>query len=170
MEWCTASELNNHHFTIDYSIDGVNFEPIGTVAGSGTSEFKHCYSFVSNSTIGDIGYYRLMQTDNNGNAKTFKVVSLEACGDNLSGNITLTNNGTKEVGVLVNSLTDATIDLFVYNALGQILDVKTLELKKGYNTLRVNLNNVSNALYYVSVYKGNALQVSKKIIVSDLGN
>ena len=111
-----------------------------------------------------------MQTDNNGNAKTFKVVSLEACGDNLSGNITLTNNGTKEVGVLVNSLSDTTIDLFVYNALGQILDVKTLELKKGYNTLKVNLNNVSNALYYVSVYKGNTLQVSKKIIVSDLGD
>jgi hypothetical protein len=169
LEWCTASELNNHHFTIEYSIDGVNFEPIGTIAGSGTTEFKHCYSFIANSTIGDIGYYRLVQTDINGNSKTFNVVSLEAC-DNLSGNTVLTNNGTKEVGVLVNSLSDATIDLYVYNSLGQILEIKSLEIKKGYNTLRVNLNNVSNALYYISAYKGNVLQTSKKIIVSDIGN
>jgi hypothetical protein len=169
LEWCTASELNNHHFTVEYSIDGVNFEPIGIIAGSGTTELKHCYSFTSNSSIADIGYYRLVQTDINGNSKTFNVVSLEGCGTS-SGNMTLTNNGTKEVGVLVNSLSDATIDLYVYNSLGQILEIKSLEIKKGYNTLRVNLNNVSNALYYISAYKGNVLQTSKKIIVSDIGN
>lgn len=169
LEWCTASELNNNHFTIEYSIDGVNFEPIGTIAGSGSSELKHCYSFITNSTFGDVNYYRLTQTDNDGRVKTFNVVSMEACG-NSSDNMMLTNNGTKEVGVLVNSLSDAKIELYVYNSLGQILDVKSLEVKKGYNTLKVNLNNVSNALYYVSVYKGSVLRASKKIIVSDLGN
>ncbi len=169
IEWCTATEQNNNHFTIEHSIDGINFTAVGTVAGNGTSVVKHCYKFISNSTIGDINYYRLSQTDNGGKITTFKTVALESCG-NTSDNMVLTNTGTKQVGILVNATEDAKIELFVHNALGQILEVRSLEIKKGYNALAVDLSHVSNALYYISVYKGNVLQTSKKIVVSDLGN
>lgn len=169
IEWCTATEQNNNHFTIEHSVDGVNFTSIGTIAGYGTSVVKHCYKFITNSTIGDINYYRLSQTDNGGEITTFKTVALESC-KNISDNMVLTNTGTKQVGVLVNAKEDAKIELFVHNTLGQILEVKSLEIKKGYNALAVDLNHVANALYYISVYKGNILQTSKKIIVSDLGN
>ena len=74
------------------------------------------------------------------------------------------------MGVLVNAKEDAKIELFVHNTLGQILEVKSLEIKKGYNALAVDLSYVSNALYYISIYKGNVLQTSRKIIVSDSGN
>lgn len=169
IEWCTATEQNNNHFTIEYSVDGVNFTSIGTIAGYGTSVVKHCYKFITNSTIGDINYYRLSQTDNSGKITTFKIVALESCG-NATDNMVLTNTGTKQVGVLVNANEDAKIELFVHNTLGQILEVKSLEIKKGYNALAVDLSYVSNALYYISIYKGNVLQTSRKIIVSDLGN
>ena len=169
IEWCTATEQNNNHFSIDHSVDGVNFTSIGTIAGYGTSVVKHCYKFITNSTIGDINYYRLSQTDNSGKITTFKIVALESCG-NAIDNMVLTNTGTKQVGVLVNANEDAKIELFVHNTLGQILEVKSLEIKKGYNALAFDLSHLANALYYISVYKGNILQTSKKIIVSDLEN
>lgn len=169
MEWCTATELNNNHFNVEYSIDGANFTKIATILGNGTTVYKHCYKFITNSTIGDINYYRLIQVDNDGKSTTYETKTIEGCG-NKSNTIILTNDGTKQLGVLLNSEEDSKIQLLIHNSLGQLLEIKELEIKKGYNSLIVDLNNVSNALYYVSVYKGNVLQISKKIVVMDTNN
>lgn len=37
ISWLTATEDNNHGFTIQRSLDGLNFSDIGFVTGAGTS-------------------------------------------------------------------------------------------------------------------------------------
>ena len=161
--------MNNNHFDIEYSLDGVNFAKIATILGNGTTVNKHCYKYNTNSNIADVNYYRLIQVDHDGKSNVCQTKSIERCG-NKSNNTILTNNGTKHLGVLVNCEEDSKIQLFVHNSLGQLLETKELEIKKGYNSLTVDLSNISNALYYVSVYKGNILQTSKKIVVTDTAN
>lgn len=64
--WTTTSEINNDYFTIERSIDAINFEPIETIGGAGNSNIETNYYFVDDSYWSNINYYRLKQTDYNG--------------------------------------------------------------------------------------------------------
>jgi hypothetical protein len=63
LNWATASELNNHYFTVQRSADGVEFEQVGEVAGAGTTTLEKHYQLTDNSPKGGTSYYRLKQTD-----------------------------------------------------------------------------------------------------------
>lgn len=165
LEWCTASEKDNSYFTIEQSGDGANFIPIGQVFGNGTTSQKHCYKYISTS-ISDVTYFKLTTTDKYGVKSTSKTISITSC-NNQSGTILIANDGSHEIGVILNSLSDQKLELFVHNALGQLVETKVVQTIKGYNNIRVDLNNVSNALYYISIYNGNEKMISKKILVSD---
>ncbi len=64
--WATVSELNNDYFTIERSIDGVSFEEVGVVMGAGNSDNLIKYSWVDKSPLPTVNYYRLKQTDFDG--------------------------------------------------------------------------------------------------------
>jgi hypothetical protein len=165
VEWCTASEKNNSYFTIEQSTDGTNFVSVGQVFGNGTTNSKHFYKYVT-SSVSDVAYFKLTTIANNGIKSVSKTTSVGAC-NNTNGNILIANDGTKEVGIILNSLIDQKLELYVHNALGQLIEVKDLQAIKGYNNIRVDLNNASNAMYYLSVYHENEKLISKKIVVSD---
>jgi hypothetical protein len=68
LSWTTASELNNAGFTVERSLDGRAFTPIGTVAGAGTSAARHNYTLLDTQLPpgATLLYYRLAQTDVSG--------------------------------------------------------------------------------------------------------
>jgi len=66
LTWSTATEINNDYFTIERSYDGINYSIVGNVEGAGnSSEILH-YSFWDQSSMEGTIYYRLKQTDYNG--------------------------------------------------------------------------------------------------------
>jgi hypothetical protein len=85
LHWATASESNNDYFTIERSADGTNFTEIGRVDGAGNSDQTLEYSFSDLTRYPENNYYRLKQTDFNGQASYSKiiVVNAENCGDNI---------------------------------------------------------------------------------------
>ena len=66
LEWSTASETNNDFFTIERSINGTTWLPIGRVDGAGTTSIEHGYSFEDAKPLNGVSYYRIKQTDYNG--------------------------------------------------------------------------------------------------------
>ena len=66
LTWETISEINNDYFTIERSIDGVGFNPIGNVEGNGNSSTSINYSWTDDNPINGTVYYRLKQTDFDG--------------------------------------------------------------------------------------------------------
>ncbi len=75
--WTTASEINNHFFTIQRTADGVNFDSIGTVEGAGNSNRLLDYSFDDANPLQGVSYYRLLQTDFDGKVTTFNMVAVD---------------------------------------------------------------------------------------------
>jgi len=73
--WTTASETNNDYFTIQRSGDGFSFEGIGQVKGNGTTTAIHNYSFTDLNPLSGTAYYRLAQSDYNGDVTYSKEVS-----------------------------------------------------------------------------------------------
>lgn len=65
LEWETASEVNNHFFTIEKSNDGANYEAIGNIEGNGTTNKTSKYQYLDREVVGN-AYYRLKQTDFDG--------------------------------------------------------------------------------------------------------
>ncbi len=65
--WVTASEENNDYFTLEYSIDGVDFNEIDYVHGAGTTSETSEYEYRwDEAPEFDVVYFRLKQTDYNG--------------------------------------------------------------------------------------------------------
>lgn len=75
--WVTHSEKNNSHFTVLRSTDGSSWQEIGRVEGMGTTAEKNTYSFVEQQPKDGVNYYRLQQTDFDGNTELFSIVSID---------------------------------------------------------------------------------------------
>ena len=81
LKWITSSEYINDYFTIEKTIDGFVFETIGTVDGQGTSNEFEEYSLIDNNVFRVINYYRLKQTDFDGNYTYSELISIDNTDD-----------------------------------------------------------------------------------------
>ena len=63
LTWVTGSEINNNFFTVEKSLDGINFETVCMLAGSGYSTSEIKYSVIDENPYQGYSYYRLKQTD-----------------------------------------------------------------------------------------------------------
>jgi hypothetical protein len=80
LSWVTASELNNDFFTIERSIDGLNWEIVDTLSGARTTNQENNYKLTDKRPHFGLLYYRLKQTDFDGTTEIFypKSVFIEA--------------------------------------------------------------------------------------------
>lgn len=77
-DWWTETELNNDFFTIERSLDGIHFEPIAYLKGAGTSLDPLRYKMYDYDPYLDIvSYYRLSQTDFNGQTRFHDIRSIK---------------------------------------------------------------------------------------------
>lgn len=64
--WETLSEINNDYFTIERSENGMQYSEIGKLQGAGNSHSALDYEFYDNQPLYGLSYYRLKQTDFDG--------------------------------------------------------------------------------------------------------
>ena len=77
--WVTATETNNDYFTLERSIDGIEWSHVTTVNGGGTSSTPHLYEHRDYSYTKDVvNYYRLSQTDYNGMREYFNIIPIDS--------------------------------------------------------------------------------------------
>ncbi|HET9503735.1 MAG TPA: discoidin domain-containing protein [Hymenobacter sp.] len=76
--WATASEQRNAGFEVQRSADGVAFATLATVAGRGTTQSAHTYSYFDAAPRGTTAYYRLKQLDIEGTFAYSPVVAVQA--------------------------------------------------------------------------------------------
>ncbi|MDB5271880.1 MAG: hypothetical protein JWO58_247 [Chitinophagaceae bacterium] len=76
LNWSTAIETNNAFFHVQKSLDGTEWQTIGTVNGNGTSNSVHDYTFTDDIPQQGVNYYRLQQVDTDGNEAYSKIISV----------------------------------------------------------------------------------------------
>jgi uncharacterized repeat protein (TIGR01451 family) len=65
LKWITSIEINNNHFEIEVSNDGITYKKIGSVLADVNSSTNHTYNFVDENPALGNNFYRLKQIDNN---------------------------------------------------------------------------------------------------------
>lgn len=165
--WSTASETNNDYYTIERSENGIDFNAIGTVSGAGNSNEMLNYKYSDNEiSLKDIIYYRLKQTDFDGNyeyiASTYYLVNQ----DNKAGSIIFSCSPQENViNVFLTSLQDQYMHIAVYDLSGNEILSSDRNIFKGLNLVQVNVNGVAEGLYMVKAeVKGQSF--SGKIIIT----
>ncbi|MCB0496758.1 MAG: T9SS type A sorting domain-containing protein [Cyclobacteriaceae bacterium] len=66
LKFATAMEENFDYFAIEKAYDGVDFETIGEISGSGNSSSKNEYSYLDTNPEPGLNYYRLRSVDLDG--------------------------------------------------------------------------------------------------------
>lgn len=92
LKWSTAGETNNSYFTVERSAEGRNWQVVGTVKGAGNSSVMHSYSLTDKLSLPGTAFYRLKQTDFDGNNKYGIVIAIAKCGGDATENLTLYPN------------------------------------------------------------------------------
>lgn len=66
INWTSVQEIGNSFYSLERSADAINFETIATLDGAGNSDQSIDYQFIDRLPLNGQGFYRLKQTDFNG--------------------------------------------------------------------------------------------------------
>lgn len=149
--WTTASEDENQYFTVQRSFDGIDFETIGQVAGSGNSSLSHDYEFLDDDIKPVVAYYRLLQTDWDGNTKlASQVVALERRAD-VTQILAFPVPSTDFVSLQFIEDTERAYDLEIYDVMGKLLSRTQLNSTSGENTHMLNISTLPIGTYFITL-------------------
>lgn len=164
--WSTASEKNNDYFTIERSQDALNFESISTTDGAGTSESILHYSDVDLNPYQGVSYYRLKQTDFNGDFTYSNIVSIADNEDTSSAFNVFPNPGNGSIiNVSFPGIENEEILVTLYNATGQEVFSKVIINTENQTITSIEPSvKLASGVYLVTATNKNEL-LRKRLII-----
>lgn len=178
LNWATASEINNDYFTIEYTNslndEDVMWTPIGIVNGAGNSNTMQTYQFIDKPILRDINaeiiYYRLKQTDYNGNYEYFSSIYVDCRIDNYI-NTEIINayceqkNNCNVVTVLFKMPGEINYTIKLYNVFGQLLATTKGISNEGENITQLYINEPLKESVYIVILHDNFQLKTKKVLL-----
>lgn len=156
LEWQTSMEMNNDHFVVESSKNGLDFHPIGKVEGSGISYEAREYSFLDESPFLGLNYYRLKQVDYDGKYDYSDIIFAE----NRSVETRIfPNPAAQSMTVSFNSEQSGSI--LIYDSQGQLMKQTPYDNTK---KVHIGLDGMSG-LFMVQIQDLNGNTVLKKRLV-----
>lgn len=139
LNWTTANETNSQYFGIERSVDGNRFLPIGRMAAAGNSNVARSYRFVDEEPLEDVAYYRLRQTDMDGQIHFSNTVEVSLS----QAGIELFPNPTEE-GFWIVVPQDITGTFYLTTVMGKLVKIVRINGEKQY----VSVSGLPSGVYY----------------------
>jgi hypothetical protein len=135
LEWASANEKNNLKYLVERSVDGRNFDRIGTVNSKSTnSDKEHAYSFTDLNPL-PRAFYRIGQQDLDGTIAYYKTLEVVSNSEVSKSYHTVSANSVK---LYVNQATPANATVKLYNLNGQAVQAAQSLLTPGVNVLELD--------------------------------
>ena len=145
ISWTTAAEINNDFFTIERSVNGKDWEVLGEVPGAGNSNTENDYSFIDYDPVPGMSYYRLKQTDFDGQFEYFDPAVVRYEPDNLFR--MFPNPATVKLQVTTSSdLTNAEIIVRSMNGAAQHIEAEITE-----HQAKVDVSTLTEGIYILEI-------------------
>ena len=146
--WNTEAELNCKYFSVQRSVDGSEFAELGNVMGNGTSQISHDYTFIDQSPLCSVAYYRLMQVDENGD---IHYTPIAVATINCSNNFSVYPNPT--LGNVMIDLSSMKADNSIVKIIG--LDGRIyMTFNSSSVLLNIDASKLPAGLYFVNISNG----------------
>lgn len=150
LKWQTLHEVNNDVFIIEYSKDGNQFQPIGTISSLGDATAIQEYTFDHKYLHAGQHYYRLKQVDFDGKYSYSHIESVQIKSD--SNQTIVFPNPTKGL-IHISGDTDVYYDII--NSAG----IKVANGKSNQSTIQ--MDHLLPGLYIVMLINGNGINATK---------
>ncbi len=146
--WSTASELNNHFYTIENSTDLISFNVVkDSISGSGTSTTYSSYSYNhENHAPSSTTYYRLKQTDFDGSYSYSDIIAFIST---ISSRTTIYPNPVTNIAFVNSDHHIAQNQILLTNKKGELIDTKMYSIKKN----QLNFSNLPDGVYFLKIEK-----------------
>ncbi|GAA5219565.1 T9SS type A sorting domain-containing protein [Membranihabitans marinus] len=147
IDWVTSSELNNDYFEIERSRDGLTWEKITQVNGSGTTQTTQYYTITDLQPYSGKTWYRLKQVDLDG---SFSYSNTEEANINSNSYLSIYPNPSQDFITLSGSNIDLS-QVRIFNGLGQ--DVSNLlNIGTGKTSRQViDISTLPANIYYIMI-------------------
>lgn len=148
LHWATASERNTSHFSIERSIDGVDFKEIGNISGSGDGEITRQYNYQDLNPQNGINYYRLKIVDHDG---SFEYSNIEVVKFEESPSIQIYPNPVEKV-FQINGFQQEEDKVFleVFDRNGQLIYFRNISVNNGQLELSIDeINTQTSGTYFI---------------------
>jgi hypothetical protein len=164
--WSTATETNNDYFTVQRSTDLLNYVTVGVVEGAGNSNIIRNYSFKDESATNGTVYYRLMQTDYNGQYEVFSPIAVTCSNMPVDVVSIYPNPAQNELHVNINLSGDDHGTLAIFNSFGQVVTTQTINAGKGFNNYTLDVSGLAAGQYFVSVSLDTKVLPTQKLVIT----
>ncbi|MBK9275008.1 MAG: T9SS type A sorting domain-containing protein [Flavobacteriales bacterium] len=157
LTWSTATERNNAQFDILRSTDAASWQVLARVEGAGDSQEQHDYLWWDTRPVTGINYYRLRQTDHDGNATDLPVRT--AWWSTGAGPVVFPNPTDGAVEVLVRD--DTPVVVVVLDPLGRVVLQRTAP---GAGRLGMDLGGLRDGTYTLRCVQGERMSVLRVVL------
>ncbi|MFC6997018.1 T9SS type A sorting domain-containing protein [Rufibacter roseus] len=151
-EWATASEKDNEFFQVEQSLDGKLFREVGDkIVGAGNSVVENRYQSSITTSLAQTIYYRLKQTDFNGDTSYSKVVAVGYNGKGVAGALELYPNPSEGLVYLrAPYLIEGEASVTVFRSNGQEVLRQQVQVEAG-APIALDLSLQQAGVYFVKV-------------------
>jgi hypothetical protein len=164
LDWVTATEINNDYFNIERSPDAINFTSISTINGTGNSTQTLSYSIIDDTPLVGISYYRLKQTDFNGETSYSNIEAIEFIKMNDFEIYPNPNNG-EDFSFQINN-NNAEVLVVVYDMLGKEMYSKVIVIdENGKDVYAIDPSRKLNPGVYLIIATSSNKIYKKRLIV-----
>ena len=146
--WNTASEINNDYFSIEKSIDGDSWQLIAKIKAAGNSTSFQRYSISDPAPYKKNLYYRLKQTDFDGNFKYSASIVLNNCKEKFSEINVFPNPTNKVLNISYGEEVSEIVEIAIFDVSGKMIKTQTL------TPTTISLENLINGVYFLYVNLG----------------
>lgn len=164
LEWATATEINNSHFTLEKSTDNINWRVVTVIKGAGNSVNINKYKHIDSEPFSETVYYRLRQDDYNGDYTYTNTIAVNSA-DNTRLELKSIYPETNTVKVTLdgyNKEEPLTID--IYNQVGCVvktISIHPYEVSNG--EVNLDVAELATGLYTIRVMNGSQQTTAKFI-------
>ena len=158
LAWATANETGNNYFTIEKSKDGLQWNSVGNVPGTGNSSQVHQYTFSDYKPVEGIQYYRLKQTDIDGRSTYSGIISIKYSLSLNAVSIFPNPNNTNKLNISGLKNDNEYYILELKDITGKLL-FQTLS-----NSTTLTLPGLGAGIYTISILKNNKTKCLKYVV------
>lgn len=160
LTWKTASEVNNKGFNVQRSSNGTNWTTLKYVAGAGSSS---SYSFVDNSPINGVSYYRLGLVDANGKITYSSTLSVDF--SKVTIGISFYPNPVKSMMIVsIPAIQNNSASLSLVGLNGRTIKTVQLGTQSSNSNLSVNVAGLSKGIYVLTLKDGATVKTAKVVV------
>jgi hypothetical protein len=161
INWSTASETNNHFYTVERSKDLKTFETVARIEGAGNANHTLYYSTKDENPYQGVSYYRLVQNDFDGKQTVYGPLAVNFSG---STDLNIYPNPFENQLTIGTSefLNGEEIEIRLFDPIGRVVFQKTVSTSNVNESL--NEIPVGPAGIYTLQINQHDIQISKKII------